>query len=353
MSTPTIRTPATRVEPIRPSGPRPSGRARTLPTVDRLADDELRDLVEELADITRLELSRSGRRGRRALAKRTDEVVARAGRLGVDLDSDRPVVEQLDLQSALPVTRALAQKGTRMDPPPATAPGAAPRVGAAVNAGLRFLVESVTCGDETDPERLGRDDIALGGFTLAADGTSTFIAERFVGKFNDGDQVDFDPPLELANLSLRNVTFPATVGVILGLSEKDLGGFSKFLADSFDAAKGLIKIVFETVGAGLGIIVGAKIGALIGGKIGPQVGTAIGGPIGGLIGLLAGLVLGAIIGGIVALAGDDIFVTSTTTVSLDTPDASFADGSDSADVAISFAGFAGRYTVSGRWNLVR
>jgi hypothetical protein len=170
-----------------------------------------------------------------------------------------------------------------------------------------------------------------------------------VGKFNDGDKIEFDPPLELATLSLRNVTFPATVGVIVGLTEKDLGGFAKFLDDAFAQVKDLINGVFGALGGALGAIIGTKIGA----ELGTAVGTAVGGPIGAIIGLLAGLVLGAIIGSIVAAARDDVFVPSTTIVSMDAPDATFGDGTDSADVALQFAGFGGRYVVGGRWALVR
>jgi hypothetical protein len=330
------------------AGARPRALVRTLPTATRLRDPDLRRFVDELTDVARLELARKGRRGKRAVVKRTNEVIADARRLGVDLDDDRSVVAQLDLRSAMPVAKGLAAQGARMKPPAAPASRPAPRAGAAVDAGVRFAVRSVTCDDETDPEFLGRDDIALGGFALNADGTTTTIEERFIGKFNDGDRIDFDPPLELADLSVRGATFPATVGVILGLSEKDLGGFAKFLADAFDQVKGLVKVVFEAVGGGLGLIIGAKIGA----ELGTAVGTAVGGPIGAIIGLVAGIVLGGIIGGVVAIAGDDIFVPSTTTVSLETPDATF-DGATSTDVALSYAGFSGRYTVAARWDLVR
>jgi hypothetical protein len=336
-----------------PAGREPAGaHGRLLPPADRLADAELRAIVEELAEIARLELARSGR-GRRPMVKRTSEVVASARRLGVDLDADRAVVDQLDIRRSLPTTRALAVRGaSTTTTPTASSAGTVPRAGAVVNAGVRFLVDSVTANDETDPERLGRDEIAIGGIALAADGTTALISETLVGKFNDGDRVSFDPPLELANLSLRDATFPSTIGVIVACAEKDWGGFATFLRDAFDQVKGLINVVLGAVGGALGVILGAKIGALIGGEAGLKLGTAIGGPLGTMIGLLAGLVLGAIIGGIVALAGDDVFVPSTTTVSLDAPDASF-EGGDTTDVAIPFVGFGGRYTVTAHWALVR
>jgi hypothetical protein len=345
MSTPT--TPATAPTPtaVRPAGTALRARTRTLSAADQLRDRDLQRLVAELSDIARLELSRASRR-RQALVKPTAEVTALARKLGVNLASDRSVIQQLDVQRDLPVARALAQRDV---PATTVSTVASPRAGAAVSRGVRFMLRSVTSADETDPEWIGKDDIAVGGIALAADGTTTAIEERFVGKFNDGDTVEFDPPLALADLSLRNVTFPATVGVIVALGEKDLGGFAKFLADVFAQVKDLINGVFAALGGALGTIIGKKIGA----ELGTAVGTAVGGPIGAVIGLLAGLVLGAIIGSIVTAARDDIFVPSTTTVSLDAPDATFADGSDSADVAIQFVGFGGLYSLAARWTLLR
>ena len=319
-------------------------RARTLPTVGRIADPELRRFVGELTDVARLELARAGRR-RPARIKRTKEISALAERVGVDLDSDRPIVQQLDLRKVMPVGRALAERP--VPSPAAVAPP--PRAGAATNRGVRFMVRSVTCDDETDPEPIGRDDIALAGLAINVDGTTRVIEERFIGKFNDRDKVTFDPPLELANVALTNATFPAVAGVVVALSEKDLGGFSTFLETTFADLKGVIKVVFDGLSGALGLAIGAKLGA----ELGAEVGALVGGAIGTIVGLLAGLVLGAVIGGIVAVAKDDIFVPSTTTVSLDAPDATFADGTATSDVALGFAGFGGRYTVTGRWSLVR
>ena len=342
MATPTTPTP---IRPATAVGTASRARVHTLADVDQLGDRDLQRVVAELGDIARLELSRSGR-GRRALVKPTAEAKALARKLRVDLDSSRTVLQQLDLRTAMPVAHALAQR--EVPSTPSTDPPS-PQAGAAVSRGVRFMVRSVTCGDETDPEWIGKDDIALGGVAIAADGTTTNIAERFVGKFNDRDKVEFDPPLELANLSLRNVTFPTTVGAIVALAEKDLGGFAQFLADAYDQVKDLVNGVLGALGGAFGAVIGKAIGA----KLGAAVGTAVGGPIGAIIGLLAGLVLGAIIGSIVSAAGDDIFVPTTTMVSLDTADATFADGTDATDVALQFAGFGGRYTVAGHWTLVR
>jgi hypothetical protein len=346
MTTPTTAT-VRAATPVRPAGTTPRARVRNLSHADQLRDRDLQRLVAEVSDLARLELSRPSR-GRRRLVTPTSEVKALARKLGVSLDSNRTVVQQLDVRKAMPVAAALARRPV----PSGSATSAktpSPRAGAAVSRGARFTVRTVTCGDETDPERIGKDDIALGGIALAADGTTTAIDERFVGKFNDGDKVELDPPLELANLSLRNVTFPSTIGVIVGLAEKDLGGFATFLADAFAQVKDLINGVFAALGGAFGTIIGGKIGAELGG----EVGTAVGGPIGAVIGLLAGLVLGAIIGSIVAAARDDIFVPTTTMVTLDAPDATFGDGTDSQDVALQYVGFGGRYTIAGRWTLVR
>lgn len=345
MTTPTTPVTARPVAAVRPTGSTPRARVHTLSDVDQLGDRDVQRVVAELGDIARLELSRSAP-GRRALVKPTAEVTALARKLRVDLDSTRTVLEQLDLRTAMPVAHALAQ---RQAPTTSTTDAPSPRAGAAVNRGVRFMVRSVTAVDETDPEWIGKDDIALGGIAIAADGTTTNIEERFVGKFNDGDTVEFEPPLGLADLSVRNVTFPATVGVIVALAEKDLGRFAEFLANAYNQVKDLINGVFGALGGAFGAIIGKAIGA----KLGAAVGTAVGGPIGAVIGLLAGLVLGEIIGSLVSAARDDIFVPGTTMVSLDAPDATFGDGTDSADVALQFAGFGGRYTVAGRWTLVR
>ncbi|MGH2585640.1 MAG: hypothetical protein ACRDJE_12065, partial [Dehalococcoidia bacterium] len=181
----------------------------------------------------------------------------RARDLGVTLASDRYLLQQVDMGARLkksglaasPKTMenmirrigALALPQSVVDSLFRGGNGVKP-AGAVLNEGVSFRINSVKANDETNPEWPGKDDIATGGTALADDGTETKINEFFVGKFNDGDKVTFDPPKVLKLFDL-GTTFPQVMTVFVALAEKDAGGFSAFLTDLFSAIKNEVDLI--------------------------------------------------------------------------------------------------------------
>ncbi|WP_406696782.1 hypothetical protein V5E97_37920 [Singulisphaera sp. Ch08] len=268
--------------------------------------------------------------------------------LKVNIRSEKYILHQIDAKSAFAFFNpAFAQKfldslndargDISFERP--TAAG-----GAVINTGLAFRLHEVKCLDETDPERGGKDEIAMGGTTLDDTGNVTEIKAFSVGKFNDNDVSTFDTPKTLATFALKG-EFPKTLSVFLALAEKDLGGFADFLEKLFEAIQAEVTVILTALGI--------AAGAIIGGSIGSTVGTAIGGPIGSIIGLAAGLILGALITFVAGVLKDDIFEPQIATVTLPDASATFAGSLISPVLSLVYADFDGKYRVKYSWEISR
>ena len=92
---------------------------------------------------------------------------------------------------------------------------------------LRLRIHSVKCSDETNgawAERIGNDDIWLGGYTIAANGSTQVIAPwSLYAGFDDGDIKVFDPPRVMHRFAL-GAPGAQEFGIGLVLVEKDNGG---------------------------------------------------------------------------------------------------------------------------------
>ena len=93
---------------------------------------------------------------------------------------------------------------------------------------ISLRVHSVKCVDETNgawAERLGNDEIWLGGYTIAANGDTQVIApwEVYAG-FDDNDVKVFDPPRVFHTFTPSPVGYPQELALGLVLVEKDNGG---------------------------------------------------------------------------------------------------------------------------------
>ena len=111
---------------------------------------------------------------------------------------------------------------------------------------ISLRVHSVKCIDETNgawAERLGNDEIWLGGYSIAANGDTQVIAPWEVyAHFDDGDVKVFDPPRVFHTFTPSPVGYPHELGLGLVLVEKDNGGMA-------DAIKAIAKLAGEKLKA--------------------------------------------------------------------------------------------------------
>jgi hypothetical protein len=135
-----------------------------------------------------------------------------------------------------------------------------------VTDNLAFYITEVKCVDETNPEWLGSDEIALAGVTVDETGDTHKIGERKIGGgFDDGDRRRYSPPWRYTNFNLREgKLWPKAYVVTLIPAEKDQGGLSKVLNTIWqkvdDAVKKAIeKAVRDVLQAKLGPAIAAAI----------------------------------------------------------------------------------------------
>lgn len=213
------------------------------------------------------------------------------------------------------------------------------------NKGLKFLVNSVKCIDETDPEFFGSDKIDMGGVAVDDKGTETKINAFHVADFDDGENKRYSPPRVTKDFALDS-TYPKDFFVFLDLAEKDSGGFSAFLHELYQAIKAELLVILSALGAAAGAAIGAAIGG--------SVGTAVGGPIGTIIGIAAGMILGALVAWLASAFRDDMFEPQVARLSLPSANSTFANGSLISPVmAFDYRDHGGHYRVQYSWQIVR
>lgn len=214
------------------------------------------------------------------------------------------------------------------------------------NLRLKFLLDTVTCNNETGRTNSGSDEIALGGTASSASGTSTVIGERVISSdFDTGEVVSYGTGVNLHTFDLMASAYPQSFLVTIALAEKDHGGFSDFITSLYEKIKGSVTAVFTAIGASAGLAIGATIGGTLG--------TAVGGPIGLAIGVAAGAILGAFVGWLASVYRDDLFEPQTAAITIPGPLSDFNGSLRSAQYNLGFIGFDGQYTVTYHWELER
>lgn len=248
----------------------------------------------------------------------------------LDLQDVRPVFERLQ---AMPLAPALRLTREQLEGP-RSLHGPTGLIPLQPSKRLGLRIHKVRCVDETNPEWLGDDEIALGGTTVDETGDAKKVAEFGVrNDFDDGEQKVYAPPREFVwfNLS-EGDKWPKSYFVTLVLAEKDMGGLADFLNKLLDKVKG------EVVSA-----LSAALGAAIG---------ASGGPVGAIIGAVVGWVVGQVFEWLKAWWSDDVFSPRTVSLSLSSANATFAGGAkDSPESTLTYKGFGGTYTVTYDWIL--
>lgn len=214
-----------------------------------------------------------------------------------------------------------------------------------LNKGIEFQVKEVKCIDETNPERFGNDEIAIGGvFTDPIGNTSMFNELRVGNNFDDGDVKVYNPDLLMKSFAIPNASYPHFYTAVIPLAEKDNGGLSNFIQELYESIKDDVQAILT--------ILGAAAGAWIGGQIGGAIGS-IGGPLGTIIGVVAGAILGAIIAAIGNALRDDVFQPQMALITIPSSTASFNGSLNSPYQFLNFHGFGGQYRVKYRWVIKR
>ncbi len=102
---------------------------------------------------------------------------------------------------------------------------------------ITLRIHSVKCLDETGggfAERVGNDEIYLGGFGIDANGQTVKVPEAEVyAHFDDGDVMKFSPPRTFVSLNLGSGG-GGTVTAGFLLVEKDLGGMNTAVGKLYD-----------------------------------------------------------------------------------------------------------------------
>jgi hypothetical protein len=200
---------------------------------------------------------------------------------------------------------------------------------------LEFRIHKVRCVDETNPEWLGDDEIALGGTTVDETGDAKKVAQFTVrNDFDDGEQKVYAPPKQFTWFSLAeggNV-WPKSYFVTLVLAEKDMGGLADFLNKLLDAVKGH---VIEALGAAIGGVIGS-----------------IGGPLAAVIGAAVGWIVGKIFEWLKSWWSDDVFPPKTLSISIPSMTHRWAGGAtDSPEGVVRFSGHGGTYDLTYDWRM--
>lgn len=264
----------------------------------------------------------------------------------IRLQAEQRVLEQVDLASHLRGFDFADIRDRLIDRTRDLAVPADSSATTAVNTALELQITRVTCVDETDPEFFGKDRIAMGGTAIDHRERVTKVGQFVVGEFDTGDRRNYDPPKVVKKFSLSGGEFPKTFAVVLGMAEKDNGGFGDFLTELYQAVKGELTIIL----AGLGTAAGAALATAIGGTVG----AVVGGPAGIVIGIAAGLIVAALVEFLASIAQDDLFQPQVALATLPTADATLPGGSLlSPAFNLNYIDFAGRYRVRCNWKLRR
>ena len=182
-------------------------------------------------------------------------------------------------------------------------------------------------------EKIGADDIDLGGSTINATGVTTQIPKFGVGDFDDGDSKDYNPPKVLKEFDLRTGTeWPKSYFVVLVLVEVDMGGYAEFMDKLVNAIDDEVEKPIATA-------------------IGVGVGVASDGVVGAAIGLAVGYCVDLAIEWIKSVWKDDVFSPVTIEVELPGRSARFGGETQSQDVTVEIKGHDGKYRLTYDWNL--
>jgi hypothetical protein len=210
----------------------------------------------------------------------------------------------------------------------------------AITDKLGFYITRIKCVDETNPEILGSDEIAIGGVSVDEDGDTKKIAETYVGGgFDDGDQRNYSPHWQFHWFSMKEGKyFPKRYEVGLLPAEKDLGGLSN-----------LLTTIWEKVSVKVKELIAKAVKDILPAYWGPAINAAIGKAVAWLVDKL--------VGWIISWFKDDIFPIFTASCTIPSFNARWnypngTWGSTKSDLRTAhFYGHGGHYIVNYYWKL--
>lgn len=213
---------------------------------------------------------------------------------------------------------------------------------------LGLYIRRVKCVDETGGkwrEKIGSDEIALGGVSVDETGDVNKISEKFVGgNFDDGDSKWYSPSWRWHWFSMQEGgnSWPKSYFLTFVLAEKDSGGLSEFLEKLWPEIKWSVMAALTAAGVGAGTVfgpVGTGTGAIIGAAVGAAIGNAV----------------GKIIEWFIKMWKDDIFPPSTISITIPSYSArwyrngNWSDRTD--DRRVHFYGHKGHYFIEYYWRV--
>lgn len=284
---------------------------------------------------------------------RDTELTEQIRHLGVNIEEEREVPDQLDIQQHFSFINGTSFSEDRMKAmlsdladAPAGGGRSSERDTAGTNVALNFRIHKVECIDKVNPERWGKDEISWGGISVDAKGVTEEVQIYRVGRFNDGDGETYSPPQIIKTFNLGLGEFPQTYLVIMSLAERDSGQLSAFIENLYNAIEDDLKKVLKALGAAAGAAIAVPLGAL---------GVAIGGALGNILGIVAGAILTALVAWMVKVFKDDIFPPQTSKpILLESPSSTFPEGSlISAVKQLNFRDRGGHYQISYDWEIIR
>ncbi len=211
-----------------------------------------------------------------------------------------------------------------------------------------FILNSVECRDETNPEWAGKDDISMGGNAIDDKGETYKLSYFDVGKFNDDDEVNYSGGKYLKKFYPDSSYSEDKLFIVqLFLIEKDSGGASEFLSDAYEATRDYIEEIMMTAGV-------TALSAALASAV-PSAGTSLIALVAAIAATLAILLLAELIRLIASALEDDIFVPSDDHMSAIQLESSTdtLDGASEMSDTMTFEGYDGKYRVNYTWKLVK
>lgn len=204
----------------------------------------------------------------------------------------------------------------------------------AVTDHLELRITAIRCVDETNPEAMGADEIALGGTSIDENGNTKKIDVMDFGDFaNDGVLKEFNPPRRFTTFDLTEGTnFPKTYFVTMVLAELDNGGFPSFLHEMTALIKTWVKSKVEEAGGSIGGVSGAAISAVIGAAV--------------------SAILESVIQWLISIWEDDLFLPITVSATIQGFGHRWNGKTDSPNFLVWWKGHGGHYRLRYDWRMV-
>ncbi len=215
---------------------------------------------------------------------------------------------------------------------------------------LSLRVHKVACLDESGgkyAERIGNDEIYLGGFVVAESGDTTSINPVSIyPHFDDGDVKVFNPPKVFKTIDLPQGVWaqPKGFGIGLVLIEKDAGDMVAAVTKIADFAERTIKEKLESLGRERNNVTAARSAvAAPAVALAPLVIVAIE--------IAAPVVLDYVKNLIIRAFRDEIFPPQIATLQLPSSTFTWSGATDSAEKTVAFRAHGAHYTLTYDWKL--